>query len=211
MQITKITKPSSARRYEIYIDGEYALSVHEDVLVKYQLHKGMEVEASDLQEWLRAEEKHRIAQTAFRYLSYRPRTVHELRCHLLDKGFQAEWIEEVIEDLIAQGYLDDRKYAENWILERQNRKSLGSLRLQQELKRKGIAPEIIEEVLAHRSDNEERQLAMEVAQRRYLRICEEPWPKVERKLGQYLLYKGFSFEVVASILREFRRIHREEE
>jgi regulatory protein len=45
---------------------------------------------------------------------------------------------------------------------------------------------------------------MKIAERRYLRICGEPWPTIERRLGQYLLRQGYPVSLVYEILREFR-------
>lgn len=208
-QITRIEKESTfGQRYHIYVDGEFVLSVHEDVLVKYRLHKGMDVGEDDCQHWLLAEEQNRARQVAFKYLGFRPRTIHQVRQYLLEKEFALEQIEVVVEEMVHQGYLNDQQYARAWVQERQKLKGLGSARLRQELKQKGIADHWIDEALSYIEREEERQLAMDLAERRYSRIHEDLWPKVERKLGQYLMRRGFSADLVYPILQHFRSIHR---
>lgn len=192
------------KRYEIHVDGESILSVHEDVLVKYGLHKGMEIESTDLTEISEAQERHYVTQAFFRYVSYRPRTVRETEQHLLQKGFDGTLIQSVLQSMKKQGYLDDRQYAANWIRERQMGKKLGINRLKQELKRKGVFSTDIEEAISEENIIEERQLVTEVAERRYSRLCQENWQTVERRLGSYLLRRGFPSHLVRQALQHIR-------
>jgi regulatory protein len=192
------------KRYEIQVDGEPMLSVHEDVLVKYGLHKGMEIESTNLSEIIEAQERHYVAQAFFRYVSYRPRTVKEAEQHLLQKGFEASLIRSVLESMKKQGYLDDRQYAISWIKERQTGKKLGIHRLKQELKRKGVSSVYIDEAIDEQHIEEERQLVTEVAERRYSRMYQEEWQTVERRLGSYLLRRGFPSHLVREALQQIR-------
>ncbi len=192
------------------MDGEPLFSVHEDVLVRYGLYKGMAVDQEQIRDLLTAEEHNKVRQAALRYLSYRPRTCQEVREYLARKEFSEENVEKVLHELQQQGFLNDREFALAWVRERRNSKGHGPLRLRQELARKGIAAKWIDEALAHTDEEEERQLAMKIAERRYLRICHEPWPKVERKLGQYLFRQGYPSEIVYSVLSDFRSRHEQE-
>ncbi|PRZ15486.1 regulatory protein [Laceyella sediminis] len=203
--ITRIEKCSKqAKRYRIFVDGTEVCSVHEDVLVKFHLYKGMEMEPSQLEELLQEEEYNKVKQAVMRYLSYKPRTVYEVKQHLNEKGYEAALGEQAIKEMEAQGFLDDRQYAKSWVAERHRHKGYGTLRLRQELTKKGVASSHIDEALAEMDEEEQRQLAMKIAERRYLRICGEPWPTIERRLGQYLLRQGYPVSLVYEILREFR-------
>jgi regulatory protein len=151
-----------------------------------------------------------MRQAVLRFLSYRPRTVQEVKQYMERKQFAEEAARQVIEEMKRLGYLNDRQYAHEWVKQRKQNKGYGSLRLRQELMKKGIDPSYIDEALVEVSEEEERQLAMRIAERRYLRICDDPWPKVERRLGQYLLRQGYSISLVRSILNRFRQRHEEE-
>ncbi|MFC7441529.1 RecX family transcriptional regulator [Laceyella putida] len=204
-QITRIEKCSKqTKRYRIFVDGNEVCSVHEDVLVKFHLHKGMELEQAQWEELLQAEEYNKVKQAVMRYLSYKPRTVYEVRQYLKQKEYDPALGEQAIEEMEAQGFLDDRQYAKSWVAERHRHKGYGALRLRQELTKKGVASSYIDEALIEMDEEEQRQVAMEIAERRYLRICGEPWPTIERRLGQYLLRQGYSMSLVYTVLREFR-------
>lgn len=207
--ITRIKKEK--RRYRIYINDQEDLSVHEDVLVKFGLHKGMVIQPEELTSLMQADEYAKIRQVVFRYLSYRPRSIQEVRNYLARKDWDPSLCEQVIEDCIKSGYLDDHAFAKSWVEERKSQKGFGKLRIRQELRKKGISHAIIEEVLIHIEEEEERQQAIDLAERRYLRIQGEPWPKIERRIGQYLMRQGYPADMVYSILRHLRNRKQNEE
>jgi regulatory protein len=210
-KITRIEKPYLNKpRYHIYVDGEFLLSIHEDILVKYRLHKGMELDESEIHEWLEAEEYNKVKQKALHYLSYKPRTTHEVKMYLGRKGFERETVEQVILELEKSGFLNDLEFAKAWVNERQHHKGYGKRRLKQELLNKGMDPAVVDEALIHIGEEDERQLAISIAERRYLRLCHESWPRIERRLGNYLVRQGFSMGVVYEVLNLFRARHEEE-
>lgn len=210
-KITRIEKPYQHKeRYHIYVDGEYFLSVHEDILVKYRLHKGMEIDESEIQQWLEAEEYNKVKQMALRYLSYKPRTTQEVKMYLNRKGCEGDTIEQVIDEMEKNGFLNDLEFAKAWVNERQRHKGYGKRRLKQELLKKGMDPAVVDEVLIHIEEEDERQLAISIAERRYLRLCHESWPRIERRLGNYLLRQGFSMGMVYEVLNLFRTRYEEE-
>lgn len=210
MIITAILKQTH-KRYQILVDDESALSVHEDVLVKYGLHKGMEIELADLTEISKAQEQHSVAQAFLRFISYRPRSFFEAEKHLVQKGYEQQLVEQVLKSMKQMGYLNDFEYAKNWVAERRSGKKLGISRLKQELKQKGIDSVIIDEVIGEEDVDGERQLVTEVAIRRYSRLRNENWQKVERRLGSYLLRRGFSSRLVRQTLEQLRTKHDQED
>ena len=210
--ITRIEKEATYdKRYRIYVDDQPLFSIHEDVLVKFHIHKGMPIDKDQLEQVLEEEDKNRVRQAAYHYLSYKPRTTFEVRQYLLQKKESEAQIEPIIAEMMKKGYLNDQQYAINWIRDKRKMKGWGYFRLKQELERKGITAKWIQEVLAEEDKEEEYQRAREKAQKRYLRICNEPWIKVERKLGAYLLREGFSSDIIYNILSDLRSIHRERE
>lgn len=210
--ITLIEKiKETAKRYRIYVDGQDVLTIHEDVLVKYGLHKGMTIQPEQLIEWARADEYGKVRQAVFRYLRYRARSVQEVRSYLAQKDWDSTICEEILQECVEQGYLDDQVFAKAWVKERNERKGYGKLRLRQELKAKGVSSLDIEAALRDIDEEEERQKATELAERRYLRIQDQPWSTIERRIGQYLLRRGYSSSMVYSILNQIRSRRMDEE
>ncbi|WP_177168018.1 RecX family transcriptional regulator [Marininema mesophilum] len=210
--ITRIERQKSgAPRYNIHIDGTYRFAVHEDVLVKWSLSKGMIVDTEKMESILQEEERNKVRQTAFRYVGYKPRTLQETKRFLSGKGFAEEYVIQVVADMETKGYLDDRLFAGNWVEERRRTKGYGVAVLRQELLRKGISPTCVEEAVSRIEEEDEVAIARTTAEKRYRRLADQPWQVVERRLGQYLIRRGFSSSLVRRLLADFRKRHQEGE
>ncbi|MBQ6396309.1 RecX family transcriptional regulator [Candidatus Saccharibacteria bacterium] len=110
--------------------------------------------------------------------------------------FSPEDIDKVIEKLSQKGYLDDRKFAEWYIENRNLKKGISRRQLELELTRKGIARPLLDELLATspRSDEAEiKKIILKKAQK-----------LPEDKLLRYLVSKGFPYDLSKSLLIEFR-------
>ncbi|SFS60162.1 RecX family transcriptional regulator [Marininema halotolerans] len=211
-EITRIERQKSgAPRYNIHIDGTYRFAVHEDVLIKWSLAKGMIVDTEKMEGILQEEERNKVRQAALRYVGYKPRTLYETKRHLISKGFAEEHITHVIADMETKGYLDDRRYAGNWVEERRRTKGYGVAVLRQELLQKGVSSTVVEEAISHVKEEDEATIAMATAEKRYRRLSLHPWKVVERRLGQYLLRRGFHSSLVRRLLLDFKRRHQEGE
>lgn len=86
-------------------------------------------------------------ETAARCLSYRALSVSALREKLLARGCQADAVDYALAYLEAHGFLDDQKYAESTVRS-YKRRGYGTLRIRQELRRRGVDDAAAGEVLA---------------------------------------------------------------
>lgn len=78
-------------------------------------------------------------QRAFRLLSYKARTVAEMRQRLLEKEWSdGETVEQVINRLLELNYLNDDEYAANFVNNRLAVKPLGPTRLRRDLQRRNL-------------------------------------------------------------------------
>lgn len=209
--ITKIEQGKRhPERFNIFLDGEFALSVHEDVLVKCRLHKGQTVHEDDWRGVLKEEEEAKAKQLALKYVAYKPRTEQEIVRYLREKGFSNAIVATVIAWLTQYRYLDDRAYAKAWVGERRRTKGASRELLRMELRQKGIAEQTIDEALADLSATEEADLAREWAFKRYARVRHLDWQTVQRRIGSFLARKGYSYSDIASALADLRRAHDED-
>lgn len=133
-------------------------------------------------------------QYALRLLGYRQRSVHEMSYRLKEKDYPVEAVDDVIARLKDWGYLNDLRFAEDWIQYRLATKPMGPLLLEVELKDKGIAKDIIDAKLAEAfSQVSEFELACNLAKSKYK--GESDWKKVAGMLHR----RGFSFSVIDSV------------
>jgi len=80
--------------------------------------------------------------SAIGYLSIREHASDELRNKLLKKGFAASVIDKVVIQLQTDNLLSDERFVESYVRIRIN-KGFGPLRIQQELRERGISDELL--------------------------------------------------------------------
>ncbi|MBO8162542.1 MAG: RecX family transcriptional regulator [Brevibacillus sp.] len=192
-------------RYHIYIDGEFAFSVHEDILIKYNLLKGTPVDGGLHEEVLQAEERHKAYLTALRLLGIRPRTAAQLEQYLTDKGYSSAIAREVRLLCEERGYIDDRDYARRWVAERIRNRPRGRYALKMELMQKGISMDIAEAALSELDQREELEAARRWLSKRLRREAELPSDSRQlQKILVALTRKGFSHAVVKAVRKELQ-------
>lgn len=101
---------------------------------------------------------------AFGWLSRRPLTIHQLCQRLERSGVTPAAAQAVVRRLIELNYLDDRSYARDFVEQRHRRQGWGRRRLKPELVSRGVAEEIIEEVLGSLDESAEFTRALSLAQ-----------------------------------------------
>ncbi len=85
---------------------------------------------------------------ALKFLAPRRRTEQEMRRHLAEKDLAQEDIAAVVDWLYGYGYLDDAAFAEAYIRDKLRFHPCGSLRLRQDLRRYGVAEDVLQRALA---------------------------------------------------------------
>lgn len=207
-KITKIEQQKrDSSRFNIYVNDEYAMSVHEDVLVRCHLAKGQVLQDENWKDILVQEEQSKAKQTALKSISYKPRTKAEIEHDLQAKGFSTEAISATLTWLESYGYVNDRAFAEAWIEERRRLHGKGRFALRQELQQKGVAEQWIAKALDTIDNEAERALASEWAHKRYERVKHLEWNQIERRIGSFLQRKGFSYSHITDVLGELRFKH----
>ncbi|WP_091260521.1 RecX family transcriptional regulator [Aneurinibacillus thermoaerophilus] len=210
--ITRLERQKKNRhRINVYLNGEYAFAIHEDVLIKYRLNKGCELDEVEMRDVLEAEEKNRAEQYGLRYISHRSRTTEEVRQHLLAGGFPREVVEEVVQGFIQMKYLDDARYAQQWVEERMRLKPRGRHLLRQELQRRGVDARLIEEAFHNMEQDVEESACLEVARKKYARQHFASYTEMRNKIGPFLQRKGFPLDIIAKTLEKLKneRLERE--
>lgn len=191
-------------RFNIFINEEYAFSVHEDILISHKLYKGMEIDNNYYSEIIYAEEKNKCWQKSLRYLSYKSRTESEVKQYLLKNAYEDELSEEVITKLKEKQFLNDDLYAKNFIEQRIKSNPKGKKMLAYELKCKGISSDIITKSLHKVNVDKEFDLACLLVAKRIERYRNAEWFKAKQKLAGYLQRRGFSLDAINLTLEHFK-------
>jgi regulatory protein len=184
---------SREKRVNVFLDGKPALDVLAEVVLKEGLKVGQELSEMRLEALANSDHYQRCLNAAVRYLGYRPRSEAEIRQRLLKRGFDSDATEKALARLKEQGLVDDAAFARFW---KDNRESFSprSRRLTGlELRRKGLAGDIIESVVGEIDESDSAYRAALVKARR---LPLSDYQLFRRRLGVYLGRRGFGYDII---------------
>jgi len=191
-EITKIEDQKNKKRVNIFVDEAFFCGLHKETAVTFGLKIGKTVDEKWLKEVVFESEVKMAFEKAMDYLGIRMHTKKELFEKLFKKGYQKEIIDRAIERLEEYHYIDDSLFARQFI--EQNGK-YSKKTLENKLKAKGVASDIIKTSLDDREEDEELELCVSYAQK-YAKIKDVSTQNGLQKLYASLMRKGFSFETI---------------
>lgn len=212
-QITKISAQKKAKRFNVFLNDDYAFSVSEFSLLEYGLKQGKTLSLDQIDKITSKEKSSIYLDFALRQLAIRPRSEKEMTDYLQKKiaardgvKFQEAKNNPVIRKIIAKlkkyEYLDDKKFA-SWFLKSKLKTKQESLRLiKYQLKQKGIPQPILDKF----ESNKPRDLknAIKAAEKKVERWKKLPTLEYKKKFYQFLAYRGFDFETISEAFAFYR-------
>lgn len=191
-----------ANRRSIFVNGKFALGVHESVIADLGLYIGQRIGEEELQAIARAEMLTGAKEKALKLLEYRPRSRVELSRRLKRVGFAENIVGETLTRLEALGLIDDAQFSRSWVSHRLAGKAMGKARIKWELRQKGVPTEVAEEALSAVDADIEYQAALEAARRRWQRDKGLDERTRRRRLASFLRRQGFDWDAITKILNE---------
>ena len=149
----------------------------------------------------------RALQVALRYVSFRQRSITEVR-RRVGKEFSQPVVEQVLASLSRYGYLDDADFARRWRDSRERRKPRGRFALRRELRAKGIADTIIDATLEDLDETGSAYRAGERRAQQWLASGEMDYSTFRRKMWDFLRRRGFGSGVVGDTTARLWQEHR---
>lgn len=189
------------RRVNIYLDGEFAFGLSRIAAAWLKVGQPLTQEKIDA---LQAEDAREVVyEKALHFLSYRPRSINEVRRNLLKHGFDETLVEQTLDRLQENGLLDDKEFARAWVENRRAFRPRSASALRMELRQKGLGDEVIQSALDENVDEE--TLAREAARKQARRYAGLEWAEFRQKMGAFLARRGFSYAVIAPVISEIWR------
>lgn len=192
-KITAIRAGKGRRqRLNMFLDGKFAFSMEAEAAVKAGLQIGQELSESEIEALARSDHQHRCFSAALHFLSYRPRSESEMRERLAKRGFDGDSVAATLSRLKEQGLVDDMAFAQFWKDNRESFSPRSHWLTSLELRRKGVAADVIEQVVSE-IDDEESAYRVALGKTRSLSL--PGYEDFRRRLGNYLKRRGFSYQV----------------
>jgi len=194
-------------RINVYLDDQFAFGISR--FVGAWLKRGDKLEDAKIRELLDEDQREMALQRALRFIAYQPRSEKEVTDKLAAAGIDEAIIDSVMQELKEKNYLDDRRFAQNWIESRCASKPRSYRFYSYELKRKGISEEKIDQALQAAPPEEE--LAYRLGRKymqRYAALNPEDFKK---KLQGVLARRAFSYDVIRQTINQLNLERKMEE
>ena len=204
MVITKIEKQKkSKKRWSIFLDDEFACGVYEDTLLKFGLRTNDEVSDKIINEIKDFDEYIFAKKTAYDFLSYRIRSIAEIKNRLKAKKVSSSTIEKVIEHLQNLGFINDEEFAKELIQSNIGSKPSGKRVIKQKLFRKGIPASVSDKVLDEMfNEINEKEIALKLYRKYLPKLKNLDKIRKRKKMFDHLIRKGFNMDTVIEIINE---------
>ncbi|MFQ5682778.1 MAG: regulatory protein RecX [Candidatus Binatia bacterium] len=142
---------------------------------------------------------------AYKFLGYRARSEAEVRLKLTQLGFSQETVETTLEKLRSLNFLNDEAFARGWVLERVENRGYGPLRVEQELRRKGIANSLISRIMQEAFGQQEvKKKARKLLEKRF-KGKDLANMKMLRRAVWFLRRRGYRNSLIAELLHQATR------
>ena len=197
MLVTQVTELSKSRS-KVYIDQEFAFVLYKGELRLYHIKEGQQLSEEDYRTIMQEVLPKRAKLRAMNLLQGREYTTAQLRTKLQQGFYPTEIIEQAIAYVAGFHYIDDLRYAVDYITYHEDSRS--KRRIEQDLQGKGIPAATMEEAWQVWRENggeqdEQRMIREQLHKKHYDPEAETDW-KERQKIYAFLARKGFSAEAI---------------
>lgn len=154
MTVTQLTALGKGR-YKVYIEDRPAFVLYRGELNRLGIREGEEITEGNLREIQEEILPLRAKKRAMNLLQKREYTTAALREKLRDGEYPEACVEEAVAYVESYGYVDDLRYARDFIVYNLDRKS--RMRIEQDLMRKGIQKDTVRAVFEELEEEGTRQ------------------------------------------------------
>ncbi|OLN21354.1 recombination regulator RecX [Domibacillus antri] len=191
--ITKISvQQKRTDRYNIEVDGEYAFSVDEAVLIEFNLQKGREMTKAEAEKIQIRDNVRKGFNAAIHYLSIRMRSEKEVQDYLKKKEVDEASRQEILTRLHDMGYVNDSQFADAFIKTQMQTTDKGPYLIHRELKEKGINEETAFSLMEQFTEEEQMEKAARLYEKQLKKYKRDSAFLQKKKAEEYVMTKGYS-------------------
>ncbi|WP_243108645.1 recombination regulator RecX [Clostridium rectalis] len=201
--ITKIeVQKRNKSRVNVYVDEEFLFACSAEIIYRFNLKSKSKIDIEYIGKIIEEDNYLKCKNDALKSLEKKYKTEKEIYGKLKDKGYSNDTINKVVKFLKDYNFLNDSKYADMYIKEKI--RNTGKNKIKFLLLQKGIAEDIVKEKIYNIDTNIENQVLLKLAQSKYNQIIkrESDLHKIYKKLGDFLIRKGYNFEDVKHTLNK---------
>lgn len=136
------------------------------------------------------------------FCAYRDRCHAEVRYKLLEMKVYGDELEEMMAELITDGFLNEERYARSYVRGKFRINGWGRNKIIPALKLKKIHPSLIKQALTEIDEDEYLEHIRQVLDKKNVSLTEESGYEKKQKLIRYALLKGFEPEIIEQMIDE---------
>ena len=200
MLVTQISEVSKSR-FRIYLDGQFAFILYKGELRQFQIKEDQELSEESYRQIMTQILPRRAKLRSMNLLQSRDYTRRQLEDKLRQGEYPDACIEEAIAYVESYGYIDDRRYAREFI--EYNMQAKSRTRIETDLMRKGIAKDVIREAFTELENLgvEQDEMSMICDLLKKKKYCADTASRQEQqKMYGFLYRKGFRSDAIARAL-----------
>lgn len=209
MTVTAVESyPKGKGRVAIYLNDEFAFVLYKGELSQYGIEVGTVVDDELYERILDETLCKRAKKRAMNLLKSMDRTEADVRGKLREGGYPEEAVDAAIDYVKSYHYIDDLRYAGEYIRIRSD--SMSRKMIANKLRAKGITSSVIEEAFKNHDEsceedgihNEEELIRKLIARKCHFGPGQSEY-EVRQKLFTYLYGKGFSISLIERVYNEY--------
>ena len=175
-------------RYSIFIDGKFGFGLSESGLLSSGLYVGQELSKEEIEKLKDTALYDKFYNNVLNLILRRRRSEWEIREYLKRKNSPAPLVEELLNKLSNNNYVNDSDFARAWIENRRLLRPTSRRKLVLELKQKRVSEEVINEALGADTTDEKQVLKELITKKRKIARYKD-----DTKLMRYLISQGFNY------------------
>ena len=200
LKITKYKKSVNGK-YKVYLDDGRELSLYEETILEYGLL--LKKEIVDLPSISEYNLKWDVYYVALKSLRSRFKSIYETRKYLKEKDYPIELIDNAINKLVEQGYLNDDSFVKGYINNQIITTSKGPYKIKRELIDKGIPSHIIDDNIGLFDDELQLERVDKLAKKMFKSNRTKGGSVLRKKITNDLINIGYDSELVYKVLAKY--------
>ena len=201
MEVVKYKK-SGINCYDVYLDNNTNYKLYEDIILKYDLLIEKKIDEKKLKDILNENELYDAYYLSLKYIGKKMRTKLEVKKYLKSKEFNDKSIAFALNKLEQNGYINENRYIEAYIIDAMNLSMFGPNKIMNNLCKLGVNLSKVENNLAKIKDNIWKERIETLIDKRY-KFNKNSEIIFKNKMYSYLIGAGYDSEMINKILGEY--------
>ena len=208
MKKRKILSIKRSTRYNdriiVKLDDKSVFRVPEDAFVLNRFHVGETVTLDEIEDYDVKMRLQEAKDAAFKLLSFRMRSIAEMRKRLKEKSFSQIEIDHVIDKLTKLNYLNDVEFGKAFVKEKIKNKKIGPKAIKSELFPHQLSPDFVDELIesVYKKYKINDLITFHLKRKKIKKNTQMNKSDLSR-LNNYLLRKGFEWDNINGLYVEW--------